>query len=311
MKRYVAVLFVLCMVSAGLLIAQTKPAAGEDAVVKADKALGMAWTKGDTAAMQKMMDSDFSLIDTEGIMTERPDVFREGLRPLVPMTPDTKVWAHMYGNGKVAWVTDNLDKKYAAHIWVQRPGGWRLLNANEIEIGLDAPGGGYRAPYDIPCDNPCKGFPYRAVTPNEKAAIAAWLDQEGANGGGRHDMHMGDNTIVLSQATTTPRNSPTAPGPTEVPPRKPGTFTTGVAPALWARTWDFGDAVVAIMLQPTYGGKAYWSSRIFGNHNGFWKMEESYHNTIETSPVMTVVPPKEMWSKQPAGRGAQSAEGAN
>jgi len=304
MKRYLAVLFVLCIVSAGLVLAQTKPSAVEDAVVKADKALGMAYAKGDKATIEKMLDSDFSLIDTEGIMTERPDVLREGLQPLVPMTADTKVWAHMYGDNKVAWVTDNLDKKYAAHIWVERPQGWRLLNANEIEIGTAAPGGAWRAPYDIPCDNPCKGFPYRAVTPSEKAAIAAWLDQEGGNG--HHDMHMGDNTIVISQATKTPRNSPTAAGPTPVPPRQPGTFTEGVAPALWARTWDFGDAVVAIMLQPTYGGKAYWSSRIFGNHNGFWKMEESYHNTIATSPVMTVVPPKDILAPAPPrGRGGE------
>ena len=130
MKRYLAILFVLCIASAGLLIAQTKTSPAADAVVKADKALGMAWTKGDKAAMEKMLDSDFSLIDTEGIMTERPDVLREGLAPLVPMTADTKVWAHMYGNNKVAWVTDNLGKKYAAHIWVERPQGWRLLNAN-------------------------------------------------------------------------------------------------------------------------------------------------------------------------------------
>jgi hypothetical protein len=40
-------------------------------------------------------------------------------------------------------------------------------------------------------------------------------------------------------------------------------------------------------------------------------MEESYHNTIATSPMMTVVPPKEMWPKQPAGRGGQPPEGAN
>jgi hypothetical protein len=44
------------------------------------------------------------------------------------------------------------------------------------------------------------------------------------------------------------------------------------------------------MLQPTYGGKAYWSSRIFANHNGFWKMEQSYHTTIQASPRMIAVP---------------------
>ena len=54
------------------------------------------------------------------------------------------------------------------------------------------------------------------------------------------------------------------------------------------------------MLQPTYGGKAYWSSRVFGNHNGFWMMEESYHNTIQASPLMTALP-----TRAKAPRGAQ------
>jgi hypothetical protein len=107
-------------------------------------------------------------------------------------------------------------------------------------------------------------------------------------------MHIGDNVVVISSTTTTPRPSATAPGPTPVNPAAGNRPQVGAAPALWGRTWDFGDAVVAIMIQPTYGGKAYWSTRIFGNHNGFWKMEESYHTTIQASPRMTALPmPKE------------------
>ena len=56
------------------------------------------------------------------------------------------------------------------------------------------------------------------------------------------------------------------------------------------KTWDFGDSVVAIMLQPTWGGKPYWSSRVYANHNGFWKMEESYHTTVSAAPRMQYVP---------------------
>src|SRR5678815_5839751 len=95
MQRYLAVMFVLCLGS-GLVLAQTKPSPAEDAVVKADRALGMAYAKGDTSAVEKMLDPDFSWIDTDGIMTERTDVLRGGLKPLVPMTAETKVWAHMY-----------------------------------------------------------------------------------------------------------------------------------------------------------------------------------------------------------------------
>src|SRR5438045_9775965 len=123
MKRYLAVLFILCVVSAGLVIAQTKPTAGEDAAVKADKALGMAYAKGDNSAVEKMLDPDLSWIDTNGVMVERTDVLRAGLKPLVPMTADTKVSARMYGNGKVAWFRDTLGKKSAAQPWVERPAG--------------------------------------------------------------------------------------------------------------------------------------------------------------------------------------------
>lgn len=69
-----------------------------------------------------------------------------------------------------------------------------------------------------------------------------------------HHMHMGDNVVVISSTTTTPRSSPEATAPTP------------------------------------FGGKAYWSSPVYGNHNGFCKMEESYHTTIQASPRMTAPP---------------------
>jgi hypothetical protein len=288
MKRYLMIAFVVCAVSAGLVVAQTsKPATTEDAALRADRALAAAYEKGDSAKVNKLLDSDFTWIDTDGIMWERPDVLRAGLKPLVPMTADTKITEHAYANGKVVWIQDNIENKFAAHTWVLRPGGYRLLQTNEIAT-RKSDGPNVRATYDIPCVNPCKEVPYKPISASEKAALFAWQDQEG--GAGMHDVHMGDNVVVISSTTTTPRPSPTATAPTPVAPRKPGTFTEGAAPALWVRTWDFGDAVVAIMLQPTYGGKAYWSSRVYGNHNGFWKMEESYHTTIQASPRMTALP---------------------
>jgi hypothetical protein len=291
MKRHVAVAFVLCSVSAGLLAAQTsKPTAAEDSAIQIDRELGAAFEKGNSATVNKLLDAEFTWIDTDGIMWERPDVLRAGLKPLVPNASDVKTLEHKYAKGKVAWIQNNQGNKYAAHIWVQRPAGWRLLHANEIATRPADPVANVRPDYAVPCINPCKEVPYKPISASEKAALAAWQDQEGANGPGHHDMHIGDNVVVISSTTTTPRPSATAPGPTPVNPAAAGRPQVGAAPALWARTWDFGDAVVAIMLQPTYGGKAYWSSRIFGNHDGFWKMEESYHTTIQASPRMTALP---------------------
>jgi len=288
MKRLVAL--ALALSGSALLAAQAgKPAAG-DGAVQADRALSAAFEKGNSAAVEKLLDAEFTWVDTDGIMWERPDVLRANLKPLVPITSEVKTIEHTYGKGKVVWIQNSVGNKYAAHIWVQRPAGWRLLHANEIATRPADPLPNVRPDFAVPCDNPCKDVPYKPISASEKAVLSAWQDQEGANGPGHHDMHIGDNVVVISSTTTTPRKSATAPGPTPVNPAAANRPPVGAAPALWVRSWDFGDAVVSIMLQPTYGGKAYWASRIFGNHDGFWKMEESYHTTIQASPRMTAVP---------------------
>src|SRR6185295_5735364 len=113
MKRIIAITFVLCVVSVSLLIAQTKPA-GDSAALKAEKALAAAYVKGDTAAVEKLLDTDVTWIDTDGVMMERSDVLRAGLKPLVPVTAETKFTEHSYANGKVVWIQDNVGKDYAA-----------------------------------------------------------------------------------------------------------------------------------------------------------------------------------------------------
>jgi hypothetical protein len=219
-------------------------------------------------------------------MWARKDALRARLKPLLPVASDVKITEHKYG--KVVWIQNNQGNKFAAHVWVQRPAGWRLLHTNEIATRPAEPGATARPNFTIPCINPCKELPYKPLSASEKAAIDSWQDQE--SGTGHHDMHIGDNVVVISSNTTTPRQSATATGPTKVTPPTADRPFVSTTPALWARTWDFGDAVFAIMLQPTWGGKAYWSSRVFGNHNGFWKMEESYHTTIQAAPRMTAVP---------------------
>jgi len=291
MKRNLILAFVMCAVSAGFVVAQTsKPAtSADDAVVKSDRAVVAAFERGDKAALKELLDADFTWIDTDGIMWERPDVFRAGLKPLVPMTSDTKITEFKYG--KVIWIQENQGNKFAAHFWVQRPEGWRLLHTNEIAVQPAERGANVRPNFAVPCVNPCKEVPYKPISDSEKAALANWQDQE--SGTGHHDMHMGDNLLAVNsnsdgaaRAATQAAGRPTGEAPAAGANRPP----VGAAPALWVRTWDFGDSVVAIMLQPTYGGKAYWSSRIFANHNGLWKMEQSYHTTIQASPRMTALP---------------------
>jgi hypothetical protein len=291
MKRFLPCAFATLAIFAGLLALRTdKPAAAadkDDAVIQADRAVVAAFEKGDNAALKKLLDEDFTWIDTDGIMWERPDVYRAALKPLVHLTADTKITELKYG--KVIWIQENEGNKFAAHFWVQRPEGWRLLHTNEIAVQPAERGANVRPDFAVPCINPCKEVPYKPISESEKGALAGWQDQEEKN----HDAHMGKDLIAVNsnsdgaaRAVAQAAGRPTGDDPAARASRPP----VGAAPALWVRTWDFGDSVVAIMLQPTYGGKAYWSSRIFGNHNGFWVMEQSYHTTIQASPRMTAIP---------------------
>ena len=54
------------------------------------------------------------------------------VKPLVPSSGDIKVIEHKYGS--VVWVQSNLGKNYAAHTWVKRNNGWKLLQTSEIAV---------------------------------------------------------------------------------------------------------------------------------------------------------------------------------
>jgi hypothetical protein len=292
MNRRTKKVLIAGLLCAGAAVAlQTSKAASaeDDAVVKADRAVVLALQKGDRAAAEKLLDVDFSWVDSQGVMWAADEAFEADIKPLIPDANAATITEHKYG--KVVWIQENVGNNYVAHFWVQRPAGWRLLHTNEIAVDRSRAVKEVRPDFAVPCINPCQQVPYKPKTANEKAALDGWLDQEA--GSGNHDAHLGENLrAVHSENGVAPpkaeRMAQTAramadPAIRNRPP-------VAVAPVLWMRMWDFGDAVVAVMLQPTYGGKAYWASRVFANHNGFWMMEESYHTTVQSGPPMTALP---------------------
>jgi hypothetical protein len=291
MKRWSPIFLALILAAVGVAATLTsRPvAAADDAIITADKAVTSALTKGDKAAAEKYLDADFSWIDTLGVMRFKEDVFRVGVKPAVPVAADVTYVEHKYGN--VVWLQANQGKRYAAHFWVKRPAGWKLLHTTELDVhprDFTA----VRPNYEVPCVNPCQEVPYTPVTDNEKAALAGWQEQES----GREGMwakHIADNFDQRAGMTWTgPRGAKKDLVAAQARNRQqnPNRPEVGAAPALFIRSWDFGTAVVMISCQPTYGDKAYWSSRVLAPLDGVWMMMESYHNYIDASPVMTAVP---------------------
>lgn len=291
MKRWSPILLAVLVVAAtGVRALTCRPlAAAEDDIISADKAATAALAKGDIAAAEKYLDADFSWIDTLGVMRFKEDVFRVGVKPAVPVAEDVTYVEHKYGN--VVWLQASQGKRYAAHFWVKRPAGWKLLHTTEIDVHpRDFTAA--RPSYEVPCLNPCSEVPYTPVTENEKAALAGWQEQES----GREGMwakHIADNYDQRAAMTWSgPRGAKKdlVAAQERARQQNPDRPEVGTAPALFIRTWDFGTAVVMISCQPTYGDKAYWSSRVLAPLHGVWMMMESYHNYIDASPVMTAVP---------------------
>lgn len=272
-------------------VASMPAAVGDDPVITADKAVEAALAKGDKAAANKWLDPDFTWIDSEGIMWAKEDAFRDNLKPLITEGDGVKTLEHKYGKS-VVWIQWNEGNKYSARFWVKRASGWKLLHTTEIASMPKRDFQTVEPTYDIPCNNPCKAVPYKPISAGEKASLDEWQTQESSQA--NWEQHVADNydqRVVSTYGGASPSKADRIAGMNKRKAANPNAPKVGAAPALWIRTWDFGDAVVMVSVQPTYGDKAYWSSRVLApNASGLWQMMESYHNYILASPVMTATP---------------------
>lgn len=303
MRRFfTGVIAAAIIVTGAVAVLATRRAAvdnGEDAIVKADHAVVQAIENRDKTGINRLVDPDFTWIDNQGIMWAKEDAFRAGLKPLLGTGSGVKVLEHKYGH--VVWIQESEGKNYVAHFWVRRPSGWRLLHTTEITVRTRdfEP---YRASYEIPCNNPCTEVPYKPLSAGEKAALDEWQEQESSQTG--WEKHVADNMdqrVVSTFGGQSPSKAARIAGMNKRQAANPNAPKVGAAPALWIRTWDFGDAVVMISCQPTYGDKAYWSSRVLAPVKGLWQMTESYHNYILASPVMTAVEKQPMAESRAGG----------
>jgi hypothetical protein len=282
MKTFVTLGVATAIACGGSALAQTS-----GAVLDADRGITLALERADRATAERWLDADFSWIDPDGILYFKDDAFRAGLRPLVGTGDGVQVVEHNYN--RVVFVQRSDGRaRYSGRFWVQRPAGWRLLHMTDVEVRPR----GYqpvRPDFEVPCINPCRELPWKPVGAGEKAALEGWKEQESSAAGWvKRTAENYDQRPVNTFAGAAPPKSQRIPIVEKVFGAQP--HVSPASPILWVRSWDFDDAVVAIMIQPAYGDKAYWASRIFADINGVWQMAESYHNYIQHAPIMTAVP---------------------
>lgn len=284
MKRLLATIGLVAV--AGTAAAQTT--SPPDELTRMDETLTRALMSGDRAGAAKMLDADFSWVDPNGMYYATVgEFYAHGVKPIVGVGSDVKVIQHKYN--KVVYIERSQDeKKFSGHFWVQRPEGWKLLTVNEVEV---RPRDYKHVPttFDVPCWNPCQHLPYEPLGAGEKAAVAAWQDQENDNWAYRIADNY-DQRAINTYAGRSPSKADRMAGQARRAREEPNRPEIGAAPVAYGRGWDFGDAVVWVQLQPTYGDRPYWSTRIYADINGVWQMAESYHTYIKNAPVMAPVP---------------------
>ncbi|HEY3158141.1 MAG TPA: nuclear transport factor 2 family protein [Vicinamibacterales bacterium] len=287
MKKFFALALVAGVAQVVVMRAQT---ASQSEVVKADEAFTRALLSGDRAAAEKMLDADFSWIDPDGVYyATKGEAFAHNVKPLVGTGADVKVIEHRYG--KLVYVERSEgEKKFSAHFWAQRPNGWRLLHVNDLEVRQRD----YQTvptTFNVPCTNPCQVLPYRPLGAGEKSALEAWQEQEsGSAGWGKRVADNLDQRAVNTYGGRSASKKDRYTGMLRGQQQNPNRPQVGAAPVAYGRAWDFGESVLWVQLQPTYGDKPYWSSRVYANINGLWQMAESYHTYIKDAPVMAPVP---------------------
>jgi hypothetical protein len=305
-KRFLARAFLALAAGAALLGAANAfavapvatPVVTEDqAVAAADRAFEKAVAK-DPAALAMQTDPAFTWIDAAGMLQSRQEIldgFAAGNAPqLVVLTTAVGVQLTTRVYGQLAFVQVHAGRSYSLRVFAKRQDGWRAVHVIELtqppQGAAPASATGAAVPSEegviTDCINPCKIVPFKPRTPAAQAAFADWREMELGSLARNMDLwgrHVLDDVLIVDSGgngtiTKAQRIANT------LKQKQAGVRTNEVPPVLWARTLDFGDAVLLLMLQQPYNGQPYYAARLYVNRDGRYQMAVSYHTSIASVP---------------------------
>jgi hypothetical protein len=278
------------------LAAAAATASDDQAVVAADRAFEKAVAQ-DPVALAMQTDPAFTWIDATGTLQSRQeilDAFGAGSAPqLLVLTTAVNVQLTTRVHGPLAFVQVHAGRSYSLRVFAKARDGWRALHVIELTQPAQAAAAsasGAAVPSEegvvTDCINPCKVVPFKPGTPAAKAAFADWREMEMGSLARNMDLwgrHVLDDVIIVDSGGngTIAKAQRIA---NTLKQKQAGVRTNEVPPVLWARTLDFGDSVLLLMLQQPYKGQPYYAARIYVNRDGRYQMAVSYHTAIASVP---------------------------
>ena len=301
MKRMLSMLgssLTMATALVGATPAQAQSANGET-VIEANSALDTALNHEDRAALDALLDPEFTWIFADGHYYGRSDTLAA-----MPASAPSQTGEHVaveeraYGRVRALEVSSGLVR--VLRIWVMHPEGWRLLHMNEIVIAPPRqadeipyrPAASPDLPEVPPCTNPCDSVPYVPATQHTLDALRSWQQQELGS-------HLMDMELWGSYVTDAWVGQRTGGVPDPKARRirltreraANGVERNAQATVLQMRLYDLEDAVLMVSLTQGRRGKPQYRSRIFV-HDGQrpdgsdrYKMAESYGQVVADAPI--------------------------
>jgi hypothetical protein len=281
-------------------LAMPGPATARDpGVLHSERSLASALHSGNTRALARLLDAEFTFTDTDGKIHGRSDLLHDPSALANTSGGDKDVQTHFYGT--VETILGSHHGARFLHVWVRRRWGWKAFVALDT-IVTPAP----RASVELAagngtCDNPCQHVPYSPVTTMDKQILAAWQKtkmEEWHHDADGWDKDIGKEFLIINN--TTMRNK----AERMVIARKQQADKVGAPgdPITAMRIVDFGPAAAVMVSDhvPYRGGKPYHNVRVVVRRDGRWQLVISQQTSVkDATPVAAVGSPQEKSTAKP------------
>jgi hypothetical protein len=244
-------------------------------VLDADRAFDEAAAKSDTAALDKLLDTQFTWTDFNGKTLSRREFLLQLPKPAIT-DPNAMMTAHNYGSLESIQVHNGLD--HALHVWVNRSAGWRLIVYQEVRL-LDTPPESTRGTQEA-CENPCKNMPYKPDTPNQRDVATGFMALQTATVA--HDSKTWGRYVAdeFEAANSNSNQTLTKYGRMQDLERNKMAGYRPM-PVVQMRILDFGTAAILISKHQPPDASPVHITRVWVKRDGNWMEAASYQTRIE------------------------------
>jgi Domain of unknown function (DUF4440) len=265
----------LAVTSVSVVAADPGPAA-----LAADHQFVRALASANTAALEKLLDADFTWTSADGERHSRSEVLKTLPKPLLGDESGAKLKQLTYGD--VSAIMADRGFSHVLRVWVKRPQGWRLLVYHEVEQSREP-----HVPHESgarDCENPCKTLPFEPKNEDERGVIASWQALE--TGVTHHDAaawapHIAKEFVIVSSRNSRPFSK--ADRIAVLNRQKQEGVGSAPSPLVSARMFDFPGAIVMTCLHQPYSGKPVHVSRVWIKRDGKWLLVISYQTNIQSA----------------------------